>query len=264
LLDRIRRFKAEKALADDYEEFSEKALVEHFKGEQRAIKRYVLDSVRDSITHSSENKLRDFVEYAGKGSEKPISYSTIEKTFYSKFIYQETLGTPWNYRAEIGENPRELEKSQIIRLMSLIAEKLYIGKYDEEIGTRRLENKIQGGVDVPETHLRAYRMAKEEILHCWIGYVGQIIEHYFIQTGRPIDKEKLFQYPFPEQLWTNIGNFIENLGRLAIWKNREASQTLFGGKQTYSFWQHIFETGSSPSNTKVMPSGLNIMEMIKA
>ena len=76
----------EKGLPDDYDEFSEKTLVEHFKGEQRAIKRYVLDSVRDSITHSPENKLRDFVEYAGKGHEKPISYSTIEKTFYSKFI----------------------------------------------------------------------------------------------------------------------------------------------------------------------------------
>jgi 5-methylcytosine-specific restriction endonuclease McrA len=81
LLDRIKRFKTEKGLPDEYEEFSEKTLVEHFKGEQRAIKRYVLDSVRDSITHSPENKLRDFVEYAGKGYDKAISYSTIEKTF---------------------------------------------------------------------------------------------------------------------------------------------------------------------------------------
>lgn len=264
LLDRIKRFKVEKGLPDDYEEFSEKTLVEHFKGEQRAIKRYVLDSVRDSITHSPENKLRDFVEYAGKGHEKPISYSTIEKTFYSKFIYQEMLETSWNHKAEIGENPRELEKTQIIRLMSTIAEKLYIGKFDDEIGTRRLENKIQSGEDVPELHLRAFRMAKEEILYCWIGYIGQIIEYYFIQMGRPIDKERLFQYPFPEQLWTNIANFIENLGRLAIWKNREASITVFGGKQTYSFWQNIFESGSSPNGLKVMPAGLNIMEMIKA
>lgn len=107
-------------------------------------------------------------------------------------------------------------------------------------------------------------MAKEEILYCWIGYIGQIIEYYFIQMGRPIDKERLFQYPFPEQLWTNIANFIENLGRLAIWKNREASITVFGGKQTYSFWQNIFESGSSPNGLKVMPAGLNIMEMIKA
>jgi hypothetical protein len=166
LLDRIDRYRAEKGLAEDFEEFSEKQLVEHFKGEQRAMTRYVLDSVRNAITHSPENRLRDFVEYAGKSSEKPFSYSAIERTFYSRFIYSKMLDTPWNYRAEIGENPRELEKSQIIRLMSLIAGKIYIGRYDDETGTRRLENKIQAGKDVPEPHLRAFRMAKEEILYC--------------------------------------------------------------------------------------------------
>lgn len=46
--------------------------------------RYVLDSVRDGITRSPKSKLREFVEYAGKGYEKPFSYSAIEKTFYSK------------------------------------------------------------------------------------------------------------------------------------------------------------------------------------
>jgi hypothetical protein len=39
--------------------------------------------------------------------------------------------------------------------------------------------------------------------------------------------------------------------------------TIFGGKQTYSFWQTIFESGDSPTGHKAMPHGLNIMEMIK-
>jgi hypothetical protein len=263
LLDRIKRFKEEKGYADDYEDFSEKTLVEHFRGEQKAIKRYVLDSVRDGITHASDNKLSDFVEYAGKGYEKPFSYSAIEKTFYSKFIYPDMLETPWNHRAELGENPRELEKTQIVRLMNIIADKLYIGKYDDEIGTRRLENKIQSGEDIPEPHLAAFRMAKEEILYCWIEYIGKITDNHFTQMGKPVNSNRLFQYPFPEQLWVNISNFVESLGRLSIWKNREASQTVFGAKQTYGFWQHIFETGSAPKGGKVMPSGLNIMDMIK-
>jgi hypothetical protein len=71
--------------------------------------------VRNAITHSPDNRLRDFVEYAGKSSEKPFSYSAIERTFYSRFIYGKMLDTPWNYRADVGENPRELEKSQIVR-----------------------------------------------------------------------------------------------------------------------------------------------------
>ena len=147
--DRIELYRIDKGLANDNEEFSEKDLVDHFRGEQRAMTCYVLDSVRDGVTHSPKNKLREFVEYAGKGYEKPFSYSAIEKTFYSKFIYPKMLETKWNYRAEVGENPRELEKEQLTRLMSVIAEKLYIGKFNDEIGTRRLEYKVQNNEDVP-------------------------------------------------------------------------------------------------------------------
>ena len=163
----------------------------------------------------------------------------------------------------MGENPRDLEKQQIVRLMSSIAEEIYIAKYDESIGTRRLENKIQNGEDVPEQHLRAFRMAKKEILFCWIGYIRQIIEHQFTMMGKPFDQEKIFQYPFSEQLWSNIENFIENLARLPLWVNRDASSTVFGAKQNYKFWQTIFETGQSPHGHQVMVSGLNIMELIK-
>lgn len=263
LLDRISRYRKDKGLAEDEEGFSEKALVEYFRGDQRAVSRYVLDGIRNAVTYSPDNKLRDYIDNAGKGHEKPFSYSTIEKTFYSKFIGSTMLETPWNHKSEQGENPRTLEVAQIVRLMSLIAEKVYVGKFDEEIGTAKIENKLQKGEDIPEHHLRAFRMAKEEILYCWIGYIGKIIENHFLALGRVIDNERLFQYPFPEQLWTNIGFFIDNLARLPMWVNRDASVTLFGGKQTYGFWQTIFESGSSPAGHKAMPSGLNIMEMIK-
>lgn len=263
LLDRIARYRDEKGFSPDYEEFSERDLVEHFKGEQRAMTRYVVDAVRNGVTHSSENKLREFVEYSGKGYAKPFSYSAIEKTIYSQFIYPKMLETPWNYHSDIGENPRELEKMQITRLMSVIAENVYIAKYDDSIGTRRLEHKIQNGEDVPEPHLRAFRMAKEEILFCWISYIRHIIENHFATLGKPIDREKLFQYPFPEQLWSNIGNFVENLARMPFWVDRPASSTVFGAKQTHAFWQTIFETGTSPTGHQIMPNGLNIMELIK-
>lgn len=264
LLDRVARYRKDKGLPEDDESFSEKAIVEHFKGEQRSVTRYVLDGVRNAITYSPDNRLRDYIDNSGKGHEKPFSYSTIEKTFYSKFIGSKMLETPWNYRSDVGENPRTVEVSQIVRLMNLVADRIYKGHYDEEIGTAKLENKIQKGENIPDKHLRAFRMAKEEILYCWIGYIGKIIEHHFLMTmGRVVDNEKLFQYPFPEQLWANTGHFIDNLARLPMWVNHEASQTIFGGKQAYAYWQIIFETGSSPTGHKVMPSGIDIMDMIK-
>lgn len=263
LRDRVERYRKEKELAPDFEGFSERDLVDYFKGEQRSVTRYVLDSVRDAITYSADNKLRDFIESAGKGYEKPFSYSSIEKTFYSKFIGQKMLETQWNYKDDVGENPRDIEIRQICRLMSMIAEKIYIGKYDEELGTRRIENKIQDGEDVPELHLRAFRMAREEILYAWLNYISKLIQNAFVMSGKVVNEERLFQYVIPEQVWINTGIFVDNLARLKMWIDRDASVTIFGGKQTYSFWEQIFETGTSPRGQKVMTAGLNIIEMIK-
>lgn len=89
--DRVDRYRRERSLSATDESFSERDLVNHFKGESREMRRYVIDAVRDSITHDPKNKLRDFVEYGGKGKDRPLSYSSIEKTFYSFFIYGEML-----------------------------------------------------------------------------------------------------------------------------------------------------------------------------
>ena len=261
--DRMDRFRRERGLAEEDEGFSERDLVNHFKGERREMRRYIVDWVRNSVTTNQENKLRDYIDYGGRRTEMPISYSTVEKTFYSFFIHREALITPFNYRVEEGSNPRRLEVEQIVRLMNVIAEKVFVGQFSHSIGTRRVENNIQKGKSVPEPHLRAFRMAKEEILYNWVRYAGQIVKNYFITTGKPIDESKLFQYPIPDPCWDNIENFVENLKRLSIWVNKDLSNSIFGGKQNYEFWQAIFESGKTHNNVEVMPNGINVMEMIQ-
>jgi hypothetical protein len=263
LVDRIERYRGEYNLPPDDESFSERDLVNHFRGEWREMRRYVLDAVRDSITHDPDNGLRDFTDYGGKAKERPFSYSTIEKTFYSFFIYGDVLETPLDYRLEEGENPRELEKEQILHLMNIIAERLYVGQFDPAIGTARIENRVQQGEDIPEPHLRAYRMAKEEILYSWLRLVRQIVQNFFIMQGRPIKEERLFQYRFPEPLWDRIYNFVNNLGKLPLWANRDLSLSAFGGKQNYEYWQTAFETGKTPQGQQVLATGINLMKMIQ-
>lgn len=261
--DRVERYQNETNRKDDDLSFSERDLVMHFKGQSREMKRYILDAVRDGVTSSADNKLRDFIDYGGRGKERPLSYSSIDKTFYSFFVYQEVLSTPLNYGIENGENPRELEKGQIIRLMNVIAEELYIGKFDPDVGTDKIESRLQKGEKFAHDHLCAFRMSKEEILYNWLRYIQQIAKVYFITTGKPIQEEKLFQYVFPEQLWTNIRNFIHNLAALPLWVNKDLSDTVFGGKPKNDFWQTVFETGKSPQGVQVMPKGINLVEMIK-
>jgi hypothetical protein len=262
-LDRLERYRKDRGLPSDAEDFSERDLVNHFKGEWREMRRYILDAVRDGITHHPDNKLKDYIEFGGKGKERPLSYSSVEKTFYSFFIYGDVLETPLNHMMDQGENPRELEKEQIQKLMNLVAEKVYTGRFDPALGTSRIENQIQKGGEIPEGHLSAFRLSREEILYAWLRLVRQIVQNYFITTGRPVLEDKPFQYRFPEPLWESIENFITNLTKMPVWVNRELSQTVFGGRQSPEYWQTVFESGKTPQGQQIMASGVNLMKMIQ-
>jgi len=259
---RIKRYQLEHELSEDNLNFSERDVLNYFKGESREVKRYILDATRDSITYNPENQLRQFMELGGRSNTYPVSYSTVEKTFYSFFIHQDVLITPINHRLEEGENPRVLEKEQITELMNIVAEELFINKFDLEMGTYRIENKIQQGEEIPLAHLRATRMSKEEIIYNWLRYVSQIIKWNYLMQGKPIQEDKLFQYKFPEPLWQQIRAFIKNLCGLPLWINKEMSSTIFGGKQNYAFWQTIFESGKAPSNVLVLTEPIDLMKMI--
>jgi hypothetical protein len=262
-IDRVVRYKNELGLKEDDYSFSEKDLLKYFKGESREVKRYILDAVRDSITHNQENKLKDYIDFGGRFKEKPLSYSTIEKSFYSFFILQDALETPLDHLIEQGENPRELEKDQILELMNIIAEEVYIGKFDPDLGTSRIESKVMSGENIPTNHLIAFRMSKEEIIYNWLKMVQQIVKSYFIMNSKYIKEEKLFQYKFTESLWNRIRTFIKNLTGLSIWINKELANTVFGGKQNYDYWQTIFESGKTPQGLKILPKPLDLMEMIQ-
>lgn len=259
---RIKRYQEEHRLAEDDYSFSERDLLNYFRGESREVKRYILDATRDSITYNPDNQLRKYIELGGRSNTYPLSYSTVEKTFYSFFIQQDVLDTPISYRLEEGENPRELEKNQITALMNILAEEIF-QEFDLELGTYRIENRIQAGESLPAGHLRGYRMSKEEIIYNWLRYISQIIKTFYLIQGKPIQEDKLFQYKFPEPLWSRIRLFIRNLYNLPLWVNADLSQTIFGGKQNYAVWQTIFESGKSPSGVQVLAEPIDLMKMIQ-
>ena len=257
--ERVKEYQLGHALEDDNFSFSERDLVNYFKGESREMKKYVLGHQRDDITKDRENKLANYVEFGGRGHEKPFSYSTIEKTFYSLFIYQDLLQTPLD---DI-KNPRELEQRQISKLMSIIAEEIFIGKFEYGLGTTRIEHKIVKKETLPIDHIIAYRLSREEISHAWLEVLRTAITSFFTQhEGKFPQEKKLFQYEFPPQLWTNIRNFIRNLRELPIWKNLSLAQTVFGGRQSTDYWRSILSTGNTPDGQLVMTEPLNLNKMI--
>ena len=264
--ERIKKYQDDHGLPDDRLDFSEANLVDYFKGERGNIKTYIINSQKNTITRNSNNKLQAYINFEGRGTELPLSYSTFEKTMLSAFINPKTiLNTNLDYKADEGRNPRILEKDQMIQLCNIIAEELLIEKYDADIGTYRLENKIAEGKGntIPDAHLVACRLFKEEVMYNWVQYLKLLVNSYFATTGTMYDSNNLFQQPIPDMLWKNIRNFIRSLSELPVWKDRTMAATIFGGKQNYEYWRSIFATASTPDGKQVLATPLNTINMIR-
>ena len=151
--------------------------------------------------------------------------------------------------------------------MNLITEEILQNNYDFNKGIFKIEERIRkinegrSNENIPDSHIKAYRLVKEEIIYNWLKYVRAIIQSHFLLQGKQIDENKLMQEQFSETLWENIRKFIRNLANLPIWIDRE--KTYLFSKRDYGYWDDIFRTGTSPDGIKVLNKGINFLEMIK-
>ena len=238
--------------ADNFN-FSEAELCQYFKADN--LKKYIIEAQKKAITDSQENKLRAYIDTEGKSKSLPMSHSTFDKVFLSQFIDPKLiLKTPLDYKDDQGLNPRVLEVSQMAKFLSIIADKIFIGKFNPEVGVHRIENRIieKRDSDITAEHLVAYRMSKEEICHEWVPYVRKVIIAYFLNTGMSYKETSLFQTRFPDQLWINLEKFIANLSSLPLWKDKSMASTQFSGKKPYDFWRQVFETGQTPEGVEIL------------
>jgi HNH endonuclease len=260
-LDRVKQYQKMHSLTEDDYSFSEQDLVKFFRGERREMEKYIIDAQRDSITKGSA--LLEFIEWAGKSADRPISYITIERSFFREFLFKKALDTSIDLGIEDGSNPRQLEREQLIRIMGLFAETFFVGQWDPEKGGRRIESRMQKGEVVPEGHLRAWRIAREEILTNIMRWTRLVIANYNAFTGRTTREDKLLHERLPDELWRRLHTFLENMSKLPCWIDRNLSNTVFGTKQSLDYWESIFNTGKAPGNLQVLAAPLNLQEMIK-
>lgn len=262
-VDRVKRYQSMRGLPESDYSFSEQDLVRFFRGERREMERYIIDAQRDAITHDQENAILEFVEWAGKTADRPLSYNTLERSFFREFLYKKALDTPIDAGMEEGVNPRQLEHEQMVRLMTLFAEIFFVGSWDPEKGGRRLESQIQAGETIPEGHLRAWRIAREEVLSGVVRWMRLVIANYYAYTGKVIHEDRQLHSRIPDELWNRLKNFLESLSRLPCWIDRNLSTTVFGPKQNLDYWEKVFQTGKAPTGIQILAAPLDLNEMIR-
>lgn len=261
--ERIQRYQEEHELSPDEYSFSEQALVSYFKG-QADLRKYIIEAQKNQITHSQDNRLTAYINFDGRRKELPLSYSSYDKAILSRLIDSKyILDTSLDFREEEERNPRQLERNQIIRFLNILADTIYVDKFDPEIGTYRIEDSIAKGNDagITNNHLAAFRMSKEEILLAIVPTMILVIRHTLTTINGNCPEKGLFMTEFPEQVWTNIERFVQSYSALPLWKNRGLSETVFSGKQTQNYWIEVFSTGNAPDGSHILEAPINIIEM---
>ena len=260
--DRASQYRKMRELPEDDLSFSERDLVRHFRGESRQMEKYIIDAQRDSITHSSDNRLKEFIEMGGRGTSRPLAYSTVESAFF-QLLYKNALDTPIDESLEAGYNPRDLERIQMVRLMNAFADVFFVNHWNPDIGGRQIENRVSKGDEIPANHLRAWRIARDEVAVNIIRCVKLIIKNHFAYNAKIVDDERLLHASLPDSLWEGIENFLRSLGALGCWFDKNLSQSVFGPKQNLDYWSTVFEKGQSPDGTRILAEGLDILAMIR-
>ena len=261
--ERVKQYKEHKGLLADDNSFSEKDRVAFFRGAQKEVQKYIVDWVRDSVNYHRDNRLKEYVEWAGKKGDRPLAYAALERTFFAEFLYKQALDTPIAFGMDRGDNPRIIERDQLVRLMSLYADTFFVGQWDPDLGGRRLEAHLQKGEVIAEGHLRAWRVTREEILATIMKHVRLVIEHYFAVNGIPIEKDRLMQHRLPEDVWARVETFLRRLSGLPAWFDKSLSNTVFGAKQNRDFWTEVFRTGKSTTGVQVFTGPINVIDMMQ-
>ena len=254
--DRLEQYQREKGLGEDDYGFSEADLVKHFSGQKSQMASYIVDVQRDAIARNTDNRLLEFVEWSGKGTGRPIAYSTVESAFF-QLLCRKVLTSPIDQGSE-----RELERRQMTTLMSLFADIFYIGQWDPDVGGYQIENRIRKGEHIPDGHLRAWRVSREEVAINILRWVRLVIQNHNAVAGKQVENDYLMLQEFPDALWGNIERFLRNLSYLPCWINTDLSESVFGAKRNVDYWYSVFNTGKSTDNSSVLPSGLVLQEMI--
>ena len=60
------------------------------------------------------------------------------------------------------------------------AEEIFEGQYDFDLITDKVEEKIWKGENMPDGHLRATRISREEVVYGWLRYVHNLIKRYYL------------------------------------------------------------------------------------
>jgi HNH endonuclease len=155
-------------------------------------------AIEQDVLDDEHNRLSDFIADRNRSRRNPLSISILEKTFFREFI----LSPPTGIEFEGPDDFRGEERANLIKLLSVIADKQLIGCWNPDANNA--------------AHQRAERIFSAGTLRAWVPMLRDVIAHV-LQLYDSADRNKVFFRAINEQQWTLIEGRIDRLFLHKIW-----------------------------------------------
>lgn len=257
---------------------SEKGFIESIETAKRNemeknLSHYLKARVRDF--KEPQNKFFNFVEMEKSRSRLlPISYDSVEKTFFRWFIDT----TPCEVDILDCENqgktyPRDIEAKNLVKLMNLFAEKTLEGKFDKAIGAFKIEERIRKRENIPDEHIRAFRLYRPAAFVVWRELLKEAIAMHLIQNRKITNDMKnerkrgkgtrIFGAEFDDGNWEAISKMIDKMIRHKIWIDRGEKVSNAFGQTRPEFFKKFLEKGEIEKE-KLIEQPIDIQYLLSA
>jgi hypothetical protein len=157
-------------------------------------------AIEQDVIEAPNNRLSEFIAERNRTRKNPLSISILEKTFFREFIFS----PPTDVEFEGPDDFREQEKGNIIRLMSLIAEKQLVGRWNPEANNA--------------AHQKAERIFGAGALRAWVPMLRDVVAQ-ILQLYDAKDRNKVLFRPIEDQQWGLIDGRIDKLFVHKIWED---------------------------------------------
>jgi hypothetical protein len=155
-------------------------------------------AMEQNVIEVPENRLSEFIAERNRTRKNPVSISILEKTFFREFI----LSPPTTVEFEGPEDFRGEEEKNLVLLMSMIAEKQLLGRWNPEANNA--------------AHQRAERIFGAGAMRAWVPMLRDVIAQV-LQLYDAADREKVLFRVITDQQWSLIEGRIDRLFAHKIW-----------------------------------------------
>lgn len=197
---------------EDWEEYaalpgvkSEKGFVEFLVNQKNMTmakaRREVAQAIQWRILQAPDNKLAPFISETTRTRSKPLTYSRIEKTFFTLLLSPVPTGVEF----ESDDDFRDIEEKNLVRLMSIVADEGLIGRWNSE------------GADA--AHQKAECIFSAGAVRAWMRIIRDVLNAYlqlYLKGQEEIDRVLYRRMSDEDFGW--IQKFVRQIFKHPVWE----------------------------------------------